>query len=297
MVGHQATKTTFKKKDTEKKEDQFYEHCKVQGHLKENCFKIIGYPDWYVDLLKIKREKKVVKQVNMTEAKIDKEKSMTNNQEDWIAKLIKQEVAKALKASEFGNEDNNIVNFILTSDYTGMTKFSALKERVKGSWMVETGVSSHICVNWEFFDDLTTLSMLISIHLPNGTITQVTQVGSILFNGIRLIDTLLIPYFTHNLLSVNKLTFTNLVSCAFFPNFCLLQEVLVVGRVVGHLYYLDHFSFSSDILQHFNKPDLLQQYIANSFFESTLLFFLKCTMLYPMITFSYGTRDLVTLVI
>lgn len=53
----------FKKKDPERKEDRYCDHCKVQGHLKENCFKINGYPYWYVELLKTKKEKKNTRQV------------------------------------------------------------------------------------------------------------------------------------------------------------------------------------------------------------------------------------------
>lgn len=38
------------KKDNKKiKQQQFYDHCRMKGHLKENCFKIVGYPDWYKD--------------------------------------------------------------------------------------------------------------------------------------------------------------------------------------------------------------------------------------------------------
>lgn len=85
-----------------------------------------------------------------------------------------------------------------------------------------------------------------------------------MLNGLKLTEVLLIPNFTHNFLLVNKLTLANLVSCFFFPNFCLVQDqkskkVLAVGRVVGHLYFLDNSSFAHDVLQHFHKSELLQQ--------------------------------------
>lgn len=75
-------RTTSKKKDFEKKEDRFCDHCKAHGHLKESCFKIIGYPDWYVDLLKTKKEKKGVKQVNVAEVRTDQELPVPSNRKD-----------------------------------------------------------------------------------------------------------------------------------------------------------------------------------------------------------------------
>lgn len=39
---------SYKKKEV-KKTDKRYSHCVGNGHLKESCFKIIGYPNWYKD--------------------------------------------------------------------------------------------------------------------------------------------------------------------------------------------------------------------------------------------------------
>lgn len=148
-------KANFKKKDFEKNEDPFCEHCKTQGHVKESCFKIIGYPYWYVDLLKTKKDKKNVKQVNMAEAKLDEEILVPNNQKDWMADLVQKEVAKALKAVKFGNECSNAVNFIHTDDSVGMAITSACKTLENFLWIVDTGASSHICINRDLFDELT----------------------------------------------------------------------------------------------------------------------------------------------
>lgn len=66
MVENSRVAKRFLRKRKEKeKEDRFYEYCKAQGHLKEACFKLNGYLDWYIKLLKNKKEKKTVKHVNM----------------------------------------------------------------------------------------------------------------------------------------------------------------------------------------------------------------------------------------
>ncbi|KAL2224898.1 UNVERIFIED_CONTAM: hypothetical protein Sindi_3035200 [Sesamum indicum] len=40
------TRGNFKKAPIDKKQ-LLCEHCKKRGHLKEGCFELIGFPDWY----------------------------------------------------------------------------------------------------------------------------------------------------------------------------------------------------------------------------------------------------------
>lgn len=37
-------------KMNQKKDDRTCEHCKIKGHVKEACFKLHGYPNWYKEL-------------------------------------------------------------------------------------------------------------------------------------------------------------------------------------------------------------------------------------------------------
>lgn len=205
----------------------------------------------------------------MVENTVNPEKSVNGKQQD-LADLIRQEVARALKAAQSGKEGSSNVNFVHTMDYAGMEN-SQKNEGFKNSLIIDTGASNHICVNHELCDALTTLKSPIFVYLPNGTTTLVTQVADIYFNGFKLANTLFIPNFTHNLLSVQKLTITNSISCVFFPKFCLMQDlksekVLAMGKVVGDLYYLDHDSFSKNVITTFNNPVFLEQYISDNFF-------------------------------
>lgn len=43
----QTTKGSGKRDFKKGKLDRFYDHCKVKGHLIDQCFKIHGYPEWY----------------------------------------------------------------------------------------------------------------------------------------------------------------------------------------------------------------------------------------------------------
>lgn len=70
------SRNALKIRERERKQYQIYEHCKAQGHLKDTCFKLHGYPDWYVELLKTKKDRKNIKQVNLTEAVLEPKKHM-----------------------------------------------------------------------------------------------------------------------------------------------------------------------------------------------------------------------------
>ncbi|KAF7801616.1 uncharacterized protein G2W53_040727 [Senna tora] len=48
-----ARTETFNKRADDKKNDKafkFCDHCNHNGHTRESCFKIIGFPEWYKDL-------------------------------------------------------------------------------------------------------------------------------------------------------------------------------------------------------------------------------------------------------
>lgn len=126
------------------------------------------------------------------------------------------------------------MNFI-SSDFAGMAKEHNSTKLIKGSWIIDTGASNHICINHALFEDLITPNSPIIVCLHDGNTNKVTQIGNIYLNNLKLLDTLFLPNFSHNLLSVNKLITTNAISCIFYPCFCILQDqrskkILAVGR-------------------------------------------------------------------
>ena len=61
--GNENQNVTQKKKAGSEKGDKFCTHCNVVGHMKENCFKIHGYPEWYKKM----KEQKGKQFINMAE--------------------------------------------------------------------------------------------------------------------------------------------------------------------------------------------------------------------------------------
>lgn len=139
--GKISNKGNFKKKDGERTEEHFCDHCEVQGHLKESCFKLNGYFEWYVELLTKKIEKKMGKQVNMAEVVTEQDVPRDSKQQDKMTELIKQEITKLFKTTQVDKEGS--VNFI-TIDFAGMTRDYVCNRGNQESWIIDTWASNHI---------------------------------------------------------------------------------------------------------------------------------------------------------
>ncbi|KAF7804687.1 uncharacterized protein G2W53_028290 [Senna tora] len=94
----------------EEKYSKYCEHCHMNGHLKESCFKLQGYPEWYKELKKKtggnKKGQNVVASVG--ESPLDVADSSSNEQGNQmsILSMLVKELSKAMK----GNNSEH-VNF------------------------------------------------------------------------------------------------------------------------------------------------------------------------------------------
>lgn len=93
--------------------------------------------------------------------------------------------------------ENHIANFSHAYDYAGNQFVGIVSEiqnlitslhivlnavdRLKpGSWILDTGATTHMCTNLKNFIKLSSTSHPISIRLPDGSTTCVTQFGDII---------------------------------------------------------------------------------------------------------------------
>ena len=73
-------------------------------------------------------------------------------------------------------------------------------------WILDSGVSEHMCSEKVFLHDLCPLRQPILVNLPNGTQVKVTQHGKLRINKTLVLDHVLhVPNFRFNLLSIRKL--------------------------------------------------------------------------------------------
>ncbi|KAF7803191.1 uncharacterized protein G2W53_042302 [Senna tora] len=224
------------------KAGKYCDHCNQNGHTRDSCFKIIGFPDWYKDLKE--QKKKAGKKgentaVNMTaDTPIDfvKEKDSI----DFAGVLTAlQEIAKVVK-----NKAEEQVNFANIGEFAGKISNSYSYIIDNECWIIDTGASSHICSNKHLMTDLKFLKNTIPVHLPDGYVKNVNMIGNVIINpDIKLMDVLFIPTFKYNLMSVNKLAKVSDVIIAFDASHCLVQDqrtrkTLIEARVAGNLYVL-----------------------------------------------------------
>ncbi|KAF7842421.1 uncharacterized protein G2W53_004719 [Senna tora] len=166
-------------KNKEDKKDKVCSHCQMKGHTKEECFKIVGYPEWYNDL-KNQRKKSSVKKVVATaaESPLDDE---TENSKDWtsiISQIVRQEISKAREEK---------ANVAYLGEFTGNISSNP---DFRNDWIIDTGASSHMCSQENLMHNIKLLDKVIHIHLPNGTNIQVQKIDSCFIQDRRTKTTL-----------------------------------------------------------------------------------------------------------
>ncbi|KAL0428398.1 UNVERIFIED_CONTAM: hypothetical protein Slati_3014600 [Sesamum latifolium] len=120
-----------------------------------------------------------------------------------------------------GSGEENALNYAHVMDFAGINPILALNsvESMKcGSWIIDTGASTHMCTDLNLFSYTKPAPKLNKIALPDGTTKRVQTMGDILLGSkISLLDALHVPEFHYNLFSVNKLVSDHCLKFAFFP--------------------------------------------------------------------------------
>lgn len=245
------------------KGDIMCSYCHKEGHIKEECYKLNGYPPGHPAVAKWNKGKNTgagatqfstsYKKNNnanykyktifggttgtgvMQVTKIADEPGVSS---DPIAKLQMQMgqllsmFGKPQEHESLDNPEDHIMAGMVTS-------FASFTNTNINVWIVDTGATDHMTCNKNLFHTLNNLVAPVFVSLPNGNYIKVTQSGSIPLNSsISLHNVLYIPDFHCNLLAVSKLVLTDSLNIVFNSNSCVLQDqhqmqILATGELVN----------------------------------------------------------------
>jgi hypothetical protein len=208
------------------KSNQKCTHCDQSGHIRERCFELVGYPEWW-DHNRDPRKKYSNKTsaAAVVETKIDMED---------VAETTSALVARR------GNGGKALNSLALISNST---------------WIIDSGATDHMT-----FDSRQVASLIPSsqkfISTANGSFAPIIGEGSLsLSDTLNLNSVLVVPSLDYNLLSVSQIT--SALSCVviFWPEYCVFKDIqtkqtIGYGTREGRLYYLNLESNSSTQLQH-----------------------------------------------
>ncbi|KAJ0043983.1 hypothetical protein Pint_17980 [Pistacia integerrima] len=149
-------KKGYKRKDMMKKSKRHCEFSNNDGHTKETCFKLHGYPEWYNEFKDQKGKSLPKNYANMIETLLEVEGEQVSKGTKWnnaLSELIQQELTRFMKGR--APTDGSAINYAHFADFAGIVLKHALSSidlLDSRSWIIDREASSHMCVDLEMLD-------------------------------------------------------------------------------------------------------------------------------------------------
>ncbi|OIT30317.1 hypothetical protein A4A49_65795, partial [Nicotiana attenuata] len=191
------------------------EHCGYKGHVKKNCFKIIGYP---ADFKSNRKNQTGGGKVYTNDVNVNNEEGkapaiqLHGNGQFFTEEQYKQ-LVKLFPKPATSDCSTNMTCIISLLANAGMC-----------DWVIDTGATHHVT----YSKDILSSAKIIEdqgrneVQLPTGNKAQITHTGEASVLGNKIVKNVLyVPDFKFNLLSVSKLTRDLSCSVTFFPDFCM----------------------------------------------------------------------------
>ncbi|GKC50474.1 putative ribonuclease H-like domain-containing protein [Tanacetum coccineum] len=198
--------------------------------VSEQCFELIGYPDWWND-----GHKKGNKNRGLERGKSSAANTGTDR---------KNPTGLGGMAEMTVNEEDGFFSMSTTQNYN---------INQKQSWIFDCGVTD--TMTYDLSDFATSTKPTKSyIHTENGEKMNVRNGGTIEISPtLKLSDCLYVPALSHKLLSISHVTKELNCSVIMQPTFCILQDIRT-GAIIGRgterqgLYYVDELTTSGTVM-------------------------------------------------
>ncbi|KAG8482872.1 hypothetical protein CXB51_023953 [Gossypium anomalum] len=199
------------------------DHCKVKGHKRENYFRLIRYPP---DFKFTKR-----KTVNSSNSVV--------TAAETVDKITNADSSHTPQAPVFTQAQYQQILSLLNKESSVAPTASLAETSLAGmvlpcEWILDTGATNHMLSDFHCLESAVSCASLSScVRLPTGSSSPITHTGSCTISpDIKLANVLYIPDFRYNLLSISKLTKDLHCFVAFYPHFCIFQD-LSSGKMKG----------------------------------------------------------------
>ncbi|XP_056698324.1 uncharacterized protein [Spinacia oleracea] len=228
------------------------QHCGMKGHLREECFKLVGYPDWFKNNPKGKGNTRQAANATRSEEEYSGDNPLefgnaggnAMKHDDKFISSVVQEVMKAIgeKQNATASSHNNFAGKEILSNAV-----NHYDDSYCNTWLIDSGASDHMTGNKSVLTNMRTLDKQIRVGLPDGNVKTVKEIGDVKLNdNVTLFDVLYVSDFKHNLLSVSKLVHKDDLKLLFDKHGCSLQGLstednVVFGENESDLYKLINF--------------------------------------------------------
>ncbi|WOH00662.1 hypothetical protein DCAR_0520035 [Daucus carota subsp. sativus] len=232
-------------------------YCHKDGHTKETCYKLIGYPPRGRGKGKFAGNQggfrtHPAQMQSSQQANNAQQVAIANNAVNSPSQLcleqLQQQMAKISHMVSNLTGSSSTASSATPEDHVSIaglafSMMSYIPTDLQNFWIIDSGASSHMCCNITLMTDITVLHTPMHVALPNSQSIVVHKIGSVhLSPSLVIKDVLYIPSFHCNLLSVSRLTQQSSIGITFTSSQCLFQvqdqlHILATGVECGGLYY------------------------------------------------------------
>ncbi|GJT23730.1 putative ribonuclease H-like domain-containing protein [Tanacetum coccineum] len=202
----------------------------MSRHTTDQCFELIGYPDWWNDGHKKGNKNQGLERGKASAANTGTDRKNSTGLEGMAATTV--------------NEEDGSFSMSTTQNYN---------INQKQSWIFDYGATN--TMTYDLSDFATSTKPAKSyIHTENGEKINVRNGGTIeISTTLKISNCLYVPPLSHKLLSISHVTKELYCSVVMQPTFCILQDIRT-GAIIGRgterkgLYYVDELTTSGIVM-------------------------------------------------
>ncbi|XP_075486301.1 uncharacterized protein LOC142525900 [Primulina tabacum] len=214
------------------------ENCNIPGHTKDQCFCLIDYPPGHKLYKRFPQNKN--NKFNQKPFKASANHTVANPAASDVSHECSKDVSTM--AHTFTDDKYHQILRLLnhfplptepTTNLAGnFTSLMTLTE--PDEWILDSGANAHITDTSSVLQNPKPCdSSTGSVRLPNGKTTIILSTGSVKISpSCTLPKVLHVLDFSFNLIFVSQFTKDHQCFVVFYPNFCLFQDLLI-GKIMG----------------------------------------------------------------